>query len=132
MKRIQHQIYITAEWISQYADSIEAPLQSIHGNLIAPATMPVIFWQAFDIPWLNMKAPLIHGSQRFSYEAPITAGMILDCELALTNVERKAGKQGILTFFTHTLVCRCDGELIVTADTVLIRVGDDHEKTHNL
>ncbi|MEC0240273.1 MaoC family dehydratase N-terminal domain-containing protein [Paenibacillus dokdonensis] len=132
MNRIHHQVHITAEWISHYADSIEAPLQSIHGNLIAPATMPVIFWQAFDIPWMNMDTPLMHGSQRFSYEAPITAGMILDCELALTNVERKEGKRGVLTFFTHTLVCTCDGELIVTADTVLIRVGDDHEKTHNL
>lgn len=131
MNMIQHQLYITAEWITQYAESIEAPLQTLDGYLIAPATMPVIFWQAFDIPWLNMEEPLIHGSQQFSYTEPITAGMVLNCELALTNVERKVGKQGILTLFTHTLVCTCGDNLIVTAETLLIRVGGTDEETHN-
>ena len=45
---------------------------------------------------------------------------------------QKEGRQGKLTFYIHTLVCRCEGELIVTAETVLIRVGDDHDKkVHN-
>lgn len=133
MNIIHHQLYITTEWITQYSQSIEAPLQTLHGKLIAPATMPIIFWQSFDIPWLNKDAPLIHGSQHFSYEAPITAGMILDCELALTNVVSKAGSKGMLTFLTHALVCTCGGDLIVTAETVLIKVGGEHEdeETHN-
>jgi hypothetical protein len=131
MKTLQQKLDMTAEWISHYAQSIEAPLQTINGNLIAPTTMPIIFWRAFDIPWLKIDAPLIHGTQNFSYKAPITAGMTLDCELALTNVAKKVGRQGVLTFFTHRLVCKCGGDLIVTAETVLIRVGDQHEKTHN-
>lgn len=131
MNSICHQIHMTTEWITQYAQSIEAPLQTMNGNLIAPATMPIIFWQVFDIPWLSMNAPLIHGTQHFLYQAPITAGMILDCELSLTNVAQKEGKQGVLTFYTHSLVCRCEGELMVTAETVLIRVGDEHGETHN-
>ncbi|OAB44717.1 FAS1-like dehydratase domain-containing protein [Paenibacillus glacialis] len=127
MNRAQHQLHITAEWITDYAQSIEAPLQAIHGDIIAPATMPIIFWKAFDIPWLNMDVPWIHGTQHFSYNAPIIAGMILDCELALTKVEKKTGSQGDLTLYTHTLVCAYNGDLIVTAETVLIRVGDQVE-----
>lgn len=126
MNRIRHQLHVTEEWITLYADSIEAPLQNIDGNLIAPVTMPIIFWQEFDIPWMDRTESLIHGSQSFSYEAPITAGMVLDCELTLTKVERKSGRQGTLTLLTHTLTGRSDGETIFTAETVLIRVGDEH------
>lgn len=125
MNSVQHQLHITAEWITDYALSIEAPLQVIQGELVAPATMPIIFWQAFDIPWLNIDSPMIHGTQHFSYMAPITAGMIIDCELSLTKVEKKTGRQGKLTLYTHTLVCLYDGDLIVTAETVLISVGDN-------
>lgn len=128
MNRIWHQLHVTTEWITLYAHSIEAPLQKVEGKLMAPATMPIIFWQEFDIPWLDRSESLIHGSQSFAYEAPLMAGMLLDCELALTKVERKSGSQGkgILTLLTHTLTGRCGGQLIFTAETVLIRVGDEH------
>lgn len=124
MKQLRHQLQITDTWIMEYARSIEAPVQMANGVPVAPATMPVLFWQAFDIPWLNLAEPLIHGTQRFSYEAPITAGMTLECELSLTKVEKKTGRQGELTLYTHTLVCTCEGEPIVTAETVLISVGE--------
>lgn len=125
MNRVQKRLYISAQWITRYAHGIDAPLQKIDGDLIAPATMPIIFWQEFDIPWLDPLEPYIHGSQTFSYETPIRESMILDCELSLTKVERKAGRQGVLTLFSHTLTCICDGDPIVTAETVLIRVGDE-------
>lgn len=132
MNIVRYQIHMTAEWISDYAQSIEAPMQRINGNLIAPSTMPVIFWKTFDIPWLSKGESLLHGTQNFSYQAPITAGMMLDCEFALTSKVQKEGRQGKLTFYTHTLVCKCEDELIVTAETVLIRVGDNHDKKeHN-
>lgn len=131
MNMVQQQLYVTDEWISRYAQSIEAPLQKIDGKFIAPSTMPIIFWQEFDIPWLKEARALIHGTQRFSYETPITAEMVLDCELTLTNAEEKVGKQGMLTFLTHTLVCKCKDDLVVTAETVLIQVGDPREKTYN-
>lgn len=126
MNRVQKQLNISAQWISRYAHGIEAPLQRIDGDLIAPATMPIIFWQEFDIPWLDPLEPYIHGSQTFSYVAPIREGMVLDCELSLIKVDRKAGRQGVLTLFSHTLTCIYDGKLIVTAETVLIQVGDEH------
>ena len=124
MNLIRHRIHITEEWISSYAQSIDAPLQTMNGKMSAPTTMPIIFWQIFEIPWLNRDVTLIHGTQRFSYQAPIIAGMILDCELSLTNVQQKEGRQGKLTLYTHELVCSHDGKLMVTAETVLIQVGD--------
>ncbi|GAB6989747.1 FAS1-like dehydratase domain-containing protein [Paenibacillus pini] len=123
MNRLEHRFHITSEWISEYAQSIQAPLQMIHGNLIAPATMPIIFWQAFNIPWLSVDTPLIHGKQSFSYKAPITAGMIIDCELSLTKIEKKAGREGDLTLFKHSLICTSEGRIICTAETVLISIG---------
>lgn len=131
MNKVQQQLYVTSEWISQYAQSIDAPLQMMDGKLIAPSTMPIIFWQEFDIPWLEEARALVHGTQDFTYETPIIAEMVLDCELTLTNVEEKVGKQGVLTFLTHTLACKCNDDLIVTSETVLIQVGDPHEKTYN-
>lgn len=124
MNKLQKRIYISAESIIQYANSIEFPLQTANGELIAPATMPIIFWQEFDVPWLPKNEPLIHGSQQFIYEEPLTAGMTLNCELALHKVEKKAGREGNLTLYTHSLVCTRENNLIVTAETVLIFVGD--------
>jgi len=126
MNRVHHRLHITEDWIARYAQSIDATLQTINDQLIAPATMPIIFWQEFNIPWqeMNNSVPLIHGAQHFSYEAPIIAGMKLDCELQLTNIEKKASKTGPLTLYYYKLSCTCDGKLIVAAETVLIRVGD--------
>jgi hypothetical protein len=124
MNKVRQQLHITAEWISDYAQSIGAPLQMIKGDLIAPATMPIIFWQFFDIPWLKTNVPLIHGTQHFTYQEPITAGMVLDCELSLTRMDKKEVRQEWMTFYYHTLIYTCGGNLIGTADTLLIRAGD--------
>lgn len=125
MNRLHRRLHISAESIAEYASSIEAPFQRINGLLIAPAGMPIIFWKAAEIPWLPADCILIHGSQQFWYEAPITAGMTLDCELSLSKMEHKMGRQSRLTLYTHKLICKCDGSLIVTAETVLIGVGDE-------
>lgn len=124
MNKLRKRIYLSAETIAQYAESIESPLQTANGELIAPATMPIIFWEEFDIPWLPVNEPLIHGSQQFTYEARLTAGMTIDCELSLHTVEKKAGRQGNLTLYTHSLVCTSENNLIVTAETVLISMGE--------
>jgi hypothetical protein len=124
MSKVSHRIQVTAEWIAEYAQSIGAPIQTINGLVIAPATMPVIFWQEFNIPWLDRNAFLLHGTQNFTYEAPLTAGMTLDCELSLAKVENKTGRHGAMTLYTHSLVCTCDEVLIVTAETVLILAGE--------
>jgi hypothetical protein len=124
MNSIRFQVHLSEDSIVQYATRIEAPLQRIGGALIAPSTMPITFWKIADTPWLDMPEPLIHGKQQFQYGAPLTAGMDLDCDLSLTKVETKAGRQGTLTLYTHSLTCSCAGKHIVTVETVLISVGD--------
>ncbi|MMZ57650.1 hypothetical protein D1872_195920 [compost metagenome] len=124
MTKIQCRLHVTAEWITDYLKSIEAPMQTKNDLLIAPATMPVLFWQYFDIPWLKRDTAMFHGSQSFSYDEPIVEGMILNCELSLLKIEKKTGRQGEMTLYTHSLVCKCRGKRIVTAETVLIQIGD--------
>ncbi|WMT43117.1 MaoC family dehydratase N-terminal domain-containing protein [Paenibacillus sp. D2_2] len=124
MNKLHFKLHLSAQSIMDYANSIEAPLQKIDDMLIAPTTMPVTFWQIAKAPWLSMDESLIHGMQQFHYEAPLMAEMDLDCELALSKVETKVGRQGELTLYTHTLTCTCEGNLIVTAVTTLILVGD--------
>ena len=125
MNSIRYQVHLTEDAIIQYANSIEAPLQRIGSMLIAPSTMPITFWKTCDVPWLSKLGTLIHGKQQFHYDAPLTAGMDLDCDLSLTKVEKKQGRQGALTLYTHSLICTCEGKRIVTVETVLISVGDE-------
>lgn len=124
MNNLRFRVHLSEEAIVQYAASIEAPLQRIGTALVAPSTMPITFWKIADAPWLHMPEPLIHGTQQFHYEAPLTSGMELDCDLSLTRVENKTGRQGALTLYTHSLICTCAGKRIVTVETVLISVGD--------
>ncbi|MFJ7666446.1 MaoC family dehydratase N-terminal domain-containing protein [Lysinibacillus sp. NPDC097195] len=116
-------IIVTTEWIQNYAKSIEAPLQYVQNKLIAPVTMPIIFWQQFEGFMLNNQTPLFHGSQQFTYHSPIFEGMVLDCELELSHTVHKQGKAGMMTLFTYTLNCLQQGIEIVQLETVLIQVG---------
>lgn len=126
MNRYTLQYYLTTESIIAYAQSIEAPVQKAGGVLIAPSTMPVTFWNIADVPWLDKEKTLIHGRQSFAYEAPLKAGSRLVCELALTKVEKKVGRSGALTLYTHILKCICRGELIVTVEEIRQNGGEDH------
>ena len=123
MNRLAFEYRLTAASIIAYSQSIEAPLQKAGEVLIAPSTMPIIFWRIAEVPWLDQEKTFLHGRQSFAYNSPLKAGSLLVCELTLTNLEKKAGSSGELTLYTHTLECMCGGDLIVTAETVLISVG---------
>lgn len=114
---------VTAEWIQAYAESIGSPLQRVGQKLVAPSTMPILFWQSFDVTLFQNNEPILHGSQQFAYKRPIIEGMTLQCELQLTNQEEKTGKQGPLTLHTYTLIVRENEEEILQATTILIKVG---------
>ncbi|QAY65831.1 FAS1-like dehydratase domain-containing protein [Paenibacillus protaetiae] len=124
MNKITFPYHLTAASIIAYAHSIEAPLQRIGEALIAPSTMPVAFWKIADAPWLDKGKTFLHGSQSFTYKAPLKAGAHLVCELELTKTEKKTGRSRNLILYTHVLTCTCGGERIVTAETVLIDAGD--------
>lgn len=124
-------IHVTDEWIREYAQSIDAPLQIVQGKLIAPSTMPILFWQFFKETSNQTSSPILHGSQQFLYKEPITSGMVLDCELTLIKTEKKSGKSGSLTLFTYELIYECEGKNIGITTTTLIQVGASHEKVHH-
>ncbi|GLX70650.1 FAS1-like dehydratase domain-containing protein [Paenibacillus glycanilyticus] len=124
MIQITFTYHLTLEAVIAYSQSIEAPLQQIRDAWIAPATMPITFWKIADVPWLDPKTTYIHGKQSFAYNAPLTAGSQLDCVLTLTKVETKSGRSGNLELLTHTLTCTCKDKPILTAETVLITIGD--------
>jgi hypothetical protein len=124
MNIIRFQVQLTADSIMQYANSIDSPLQRIRGVAVAPSTMPVTFWKIEDAPWLSKEAAMIHGTQQFCYQVPLMAGMNLACELSLLAVEQKNGRQGVLTFYTHSLVCCHRGNRVAVAETVLIGIGE--------
>ncbi|MBM7566159.1 FAS1-like dehydratase domain-containing protein [Paenibacillus sacheonensis] len=124
MNRLVFRYRLTTASIMAYSQSIEAPLQKADEILIAPPTMPITFWKIADVPWLDQEITYIHGRQSFAYDAPLMAESHLDCELKLANLEHKAGSRGALTLYTHMLVCMCNGERIVAAETVLLSVGD--------
>lgn len=118
-------LHITTDWIIAYTQSIESPLQYINHQLIAPVTMPVLFWQSFEpIGALTTDQPVLHGYQRFAYETPIIAGMILDCELTLIDIQQKVGNKHKLTLFNYQLIGYEEKQLIFTSNTTLIQVGD--------
>ncbi|MEJ9220607.1 MaoC family dehydratase N-terminal domain-containing protein [Paenibacillus glucanolyticus] len=124
MNKLEFAYHLTPEAILAYAHSTETPLQKIDGTWLAPPTMPVTFWTLADVPWLDKERTFIHGSQSFAYEKPLLAGAHLDCVLTLTRMEQKTGHSGALTLYTHLLECRCKGELVVSAETVLISLED--------
>lgn len=124
MNKIRFQVQLTTENIVQYAHSIASPLQRIGGAAVAPSTMPVTFWKTADVPWLPLKAAMIHGTQQFTYHAPLMAGMNLNCELSLVAVKHKTGRSGLLTFYTHSLICCHRGSPIAVAETVLFGRGE--------
>jgi len=123
MNNLRFQVLLTPDNIIAYAASIHSPLQSIGDTWMAPATMPVTFWQIKDVPWLRKEETLLHGAQRFTYQTPLLAGMKLDCELSLLKAEPKNGSRGALTVYTHSLVCYHQGRLLAVAETVLLGIG---------
>ncbi|AZN41626.1 FAS1-like dehydratase domain-containing protein [Paenibacillus albus] len=125
MNSVKLKVHLDEDSIIEYANCIAAPLQRIGGALIAPSTMPITFWKQSDAPWMDLPQSLIHGKQHFDYKAPLTAGMDLDCILSLTKVEKKNGRRGDLVLYTHSLTCTYAGQPIMTAETVLIAVGDN-------
>lgn len=125
MTTLSKRLTVQADFIEQYAKSIEAPLRRTSGGLlIAPATLPITFWSVEEMSWLPAAVPLIHGSQHFAYEQPITAGMTLDCQLSLMQVQHKKGRSGLLTLYTHSLICMYGEKQLFTGETVLLRAGD--------
>ncbi len=120
MDELRFTYRLTLQAVLSYANAVGMPLYPQSGRWIAPPTMPVGFWSIADVPWLNPDGIYLHGKQSFVYAKPLFADSDLDCRLTLVRCERKKGTNGMLTFYTHLLTCECEGELIASAETVLV------------
>ncbi|OWA37430.1 hypothetical protein B9G55_05080 [Saccharibacillus sp. O16] len=115
---------LTSQSVLAYARALDMPLSSHSGRWIAPPTMPVVFWNIIDAPWLRPDNSYLHGRQSFVYAKPLLADSTLDCVLILTHSEQKKGRSGPLTLYTHLMTCKCEGEHILSAETVLIHLNN--------
>ena len=98
------ELTLTYEFIANYASSIhevnpiyfnkQAAINAGFSDVVAPITMPIIFWQYIDVPWLKNIPVVIHGKQNFSYKEPLLANQTYHCEIQLTNIQTKERKKG--------------------------------------
>ncbi|MFC0562173.1 FAS1-like dehydratase domain-containing protein [Halalkalibacter alkalisediminis] len=123
-------ITVTREMIAAYAKSIdidseiyvdiEFAKKAGYDNIPAPPTMPIIFWQYFDVPWLQDAGPLIHRKQRFLNVEPLLASRTYVCSIQLLNVKKKQNKHGMMQLSNHKLIVSYNDCIHATAITTLI------------
>ncbi|WP_227939279.1 FAS1-like dehydratase domain-containing protein [Alkalihalobacillus deserti] len=123
-------ITVTREMIAAYANSIQTDLEIYvdiefakragYDDIPAPPTMPVIFWQYFDVPWLQDAGPLIHRKQSFHYVEPLLASRTYVCSIQLLSVKKKQNKHGMMQLSNHKLNVAYNDCIHATAITTLI------------
>lgn len=122
-KTEQVQFTLTRKQIRNYAKAIheENPIyfdkdeaqRAGYADVVAPITMPTIFWQYVDVFWLKDVPIIIHGKQNFKYEVPLVANETYECDIQLTNLQTKKRKNGttmqvadhLLTVRKQNIVC---------------------------
>lgn len=124
------EIMVTRKQITDYAEAIqeknrmyydlEAARQNGYSDIPVPITMPIIFWQYIDVPWLENISVLIHGKQRFSYERALVANTIYQCHIQLTNLQQNQHVQ----ISEHRLTIEHQGMLCGTAVSTLLIMED--------
>ncbi|MBK3495186.1 MaoC family dehydratase N-terminal domain-containing protein [Viridibacillus sp. YIM B01967] len=98
-------------------------------DIIAPPTLPILFWQNAKLDWLEqVEAPLIHGEQKFTYIKRIVAGDIYKCRIFLKDVMKKQGSTSVIWILKHVLEGYQNERLCFTSETTLIlRELDENE-----
>ncbi|MBE3102854.1 MAG: MaoC family dehydratase N-terminal domain-containing protein [Bacilli bacterium] len=92
-------IKVTREMIADYARSIgeteilffqyEEAIRKGYADIPAPVSMPIIFWQYIEAPWMNREKSFIHKYQSFHYDEPVMAGQTYSCKITLKSVQSK-------------------------------------------
>lgn len=122
---LHQQIHLTEEWIKAYAKAIDAPTMTFAGRLMAPSTMIVIFWQLFSATPISESGMWLHVKQKCSYQMPLLANMVLDCQLEQV-IEKKIKH---MIYGDFKLCCFHEGQLIAVSHTTLMR--DETNETNN-
>ena len=96
---------------------------TIYGGIIAPPSFPVAIGaesgQGIELPLDYSR--MLHGEQEFIYQRPIRPGDRLYCQMKVTNVYEKEGKNGPMQFLVmDTEMKDVAGELVVISRTNII------------
>jgi hypothetical protein len=118
-------VQVTEEMIHSYLRALsidKVKWEQTSEKIIAPPTLPIIFWQFADIFWLDhFYESIIHGEQSFNYEKPILAGESYTCLITLKKIYYKEGKSGFLQLLDHELIGKNDQNEFRALSTLMIR-----------
>lgn len=96
---------------------------TIHGGIIAPPTFPIVVGQESggDLDLGLDYRRMLHGEQQFIYSRAIRPGDILTCQLKVTNVYEREGKNGKMEFLVmDTEMVDNENNHVVTSRTNII------------
>jgi len=124
-------IKITRKEVRQYCEVIDEKSHLYYDVTVAknkgfddiplPATYPTLFWQKFNIPWLERKGTIIQGEQSFSYEEPLVANQTYHCQIVLEKVRSRLNND----FLYHRLYIYHGDTVAATGNTTLILIKKD-------
>lgn len=129
----QYVFEVEKRHIRQFAEAIgdsnplyvdeEYAKSTIYGGIIAPPSFPVAIvadsGQGVELPLDYSR--MLHGEQEFIYHRPIRAGDRLSCQMKVTDVYEKEGKNGPMQFLVmDTEMKDQEGELVVISRTNII------------
>lgn len=129
----QYVFEVEKRHIRQFAEAIgdsnplyvdeEYAKSTIYGGIIAPPSFPVAIGadsgQGVELPLDYSR--MLHGEQEFIYHRPIRAGDRLSCQMKVTDVYEKEGKNGPMQFLVmDTEMMDEEGELVVISRTNII------------
>lgn len=119
--------------IQQFAQAIgdDSPLYfdeayaktTVHGGIVAPPTYPIAIGAMANEPFdlgLDQRR-MLHGEQSFIYQRAIRPGDQLTCQLVVSNVYEKEGKNGKMEFIIlDTEMHDKTGALVVISRTNIV------------
>lgn len=106
--------------IRKFAEAVGDSTPAFLRGDIAPPTFPTTF--RMTIPGLSYDlARVLHGAQEYRYERPLRAGDRVRCRSLVTDVYRRHGRLGEMTFLIVDLEARDEsGALLFTGQTTAI------------
>ncbi len=126
-------VEIEKRHIRQFAEAIgdtnplyrdeEFAKTTVHGGIIAPPTFPIAMSEESEEELdlgLDYRR-MLHGEQRFIYTRAIRPGDVLTCQLKVTDVYERDGKNGTMEFIVmDTEMTDEAGQHVVTSRTNII------------
>jgi acyl dehydratase len=105
----------------------EAARRAGYAGLVAPPTFAASFRPPVEPPWMALldRRRVRAGEQGFRLYRPLVSGDRLTCRVALTAVERKQGRSGVLIILTQELTATdAAGALVAVNRRVIAHLGD--------